>query len=86
MPLSEEQIEKLYETTLENRQDITWIRERLGKCSDAMVLLSQKQSALEAEHSFLKGKLGAFILVITFTATIVINSFVWITGHFIGKS
>ena len=85
MGLSEEQTEELYRTTLKNRTDIGWIRECLEKNNRTMVNLSKRQSILESEQSILKGKLGAFVLVLTLGATVIINGFMWISSHFIAK-
>lgn len=85
MPLSEQQLEELYDTTLENRRDIGWIRECLEANNHAMIAINGRQNVLEKEHSILKGKLGAFVLVLTFGATVLINGFVWIGGHFMVK-
>ena len=85
MALSEQQLEDLYKTTLENRKDIGWIRECLEKNNSAMINLSKRQSILESEHSVLKGKLGAFVMVLTLGATLFINGFVWISSHFMTK-
>ena len=85
MGLSEEQTEELYRTTLKNRTDIGWIRECLEKNNRTMVNLSKRQSILESEQSILKGKLGAFVLVLTLGATVIINGFMWVSGHFMAK-
>lgn len=85
MGLSEAQTEELYRTTLKNRTDIEWMRECLEKNNKTMVSLSKRQSVLESEHSLLKGKLGAFIIVLTLGATLFINGFVWISSHFMTK-
>lgn len=73
MALSEEQLEELYKTTLENRTDIGWIRERLENGSDEMVRISRRQNGIEKENALLKGKLGAFVIVLSLSATILFN-------------
>ena len=85
MPLSEDQLEDLYKTTLENRKDIEWIRGCLEKNNGAMLSLTKRQSALESEQSILKGKLGSFILVLTFAATLLFNGSLFILSHFRGN-
>ena len=73
MPLSEQQLEELYKTTLENRTDIGWIREHLESCDDEMTLISRRQNGIEKENALLKGKLGAFVIVLSLSATILFN-------------
>ena len=85
MPLSEDQLEDLYKTTLENRKDIEWIRGCLEKNNGIMANLSKRQSALESEQSILKGKLGSFILVLTFAATLLFNGSLFIISQFRGN-
>ena len=85
MPLSEDQLEDLYKTTLENRQDIGWIRKCLEKNDGIMANLTKRQSVLESEQSILKGKLGSFILVLTFAATLLFNGSLFIISQFRGN-
>ena len=73
MALSEQQLEELYKTTLENRTDIGWIRERLESGSDEMFLISRRQNGIERENALLKGKLGAFVIVLSLFATLMFN-------------
>jgi len=73
MPLSEQQLEELYETTLENRTDIGWIRECLEKSGNKITRISQRQNGIEKENALLKGKLGAFVIVLSLIATLLFN-------------
>lgn len=73
MGLSEQQLEELYKTTLENRTDIGWIRERLENSGDEIVRISRRQNGIEKENAILKGKLGAFVIVLSLSATILFN-------------
>lgn len=73
MGLSEQQLEELYKTTLENRTDIGWIRERLENSGDEIVRISGRQNGIEKENAILKGKLGAFVIVLSLSATILFN-------------
>lgn len=82
MALSGEQTEELYRTSLKNRTDITWIRECLEKNNSAMIGLSKQQNALEGEQALLKGRLGGFILVLTFAATLLFNGSLFLLSHF----
>lgn len=85
MPLSKLQEEEMYLKTMETSVNISWIRERLQKGDKTLETHSKRLRCLEREHSILKGKLGAFILGITFIISLFVNGILWAFSHFGGK-
>lgn len=64
--------------------NMAWIKERLEKGDSIFEGYDTRLRELETEHSLLKGKLGAFILGLTFFVTLVINSILWGISHLSG--
>jgi len=75
MPLSEEQLEKMYEKTLETSAILAIIREQFTE-------YGKRISKIESEQSLLKGKLGAFVLFLTLCGTIMVQGIGWAISHF----
>jgi hypothetical protein len=76
-----QELSKLVATCTTN---MAWIKARLEKGDDAFKGYDSRLRELETEHSLLKGKLGAFILGLTFFVTLVINSILWGISHLSG--
>jgi len=86
MTLSKTQEEEMYKSTLKTAEDITWIRRCLQDCDDVQVTHGQRLRDLEIEHSLLKGRLGAFILGLTFIVSLLVNGIMWVWSHLGSKS
>lgn len=81
MGLSKEQEEEMYKTTLETAKDISWIREQFQEYEATQKEQEGRIQDLEVEHSLLKGKLGAFILGLTFIISLLVNGILWAWTH-----
>lgn len=86
MTLTKQQEEELFANTIVACEAISWIRERLQKGDETLEEHSVRLRVLEGENAILKGKLGAFVLGLTFFVTFVVNSILWMFSHFWGKS
>ena len=86
MALSEKQLEDMYEASLRCSINLTQICKQMENGDIKFEKHEGRLSELESEQSLLKGKLGAFILILTLCATIIINGFVFIIGHLFGKT
>jgi hypothetical protein len=86
MALSKQQEEEMYAGTLKACESITWIRERLEAGDRALEKHAKRIRDLETEHSLLKGRLGAFILGLTFIVSLLVNGVLWAFSHFGSKS
>ena len=86
MALSKQQEEEMYANTLAACTSITWIKERLEKGDKRLDDCNARLNDLEIEHSMLKGRLGAFILGLTFIVSLLVNGVLWAYSHFGGKS
>ena len=85
MPLSKDQEAEMYKKTLESSKSIEWIRERLEKGDERLDDCHDRLRLLEGEHLLLKGRLGAFILGLTFIVSLLVNGILWAFSHFGGK-
>jgi hypothetical protein len=81
MPLSETQEEEMYANTLTACTSITWIKERLEAGDKKLLDCDKRLNDLEVEHSLLKGRLGAFILGLTFIVSLLVNGILWAWSH-----
>lgn len=86
MALSEQQLEEMYKASLRCSINLTNICKQIEKGEGKFDKHEGRLTQLESEQSLLKGKLGAFILILTLCATILINGFVFIIGHLFGKT
>jgi len=77
MPLSEEQLEKMYEKTLETSAILVIIREQFTE-------YGKRIRKIESEQSLLKGKVGGLIIFLTLCGTIMVQGIGWIISHFFG--
>jgi pyruvate/2-oxoacid:ferredoxin oxidoreductase alpha subunit len=75
------EMSKLVTTCTANME---WIKERLEKGDTSFAAFDARLISLEKEHSLMKGKLGAFILGLTFFVTLVINGILWGASHLSG--
>ena len=81
MGLSKEQEEEMYANTLTACNSITWIKERLEKGDKRLDDCNKRLNDIEIEHSMLKGRLGAFILGLTFIVSLLVNGILWAWSH-----
>ena len=86
MALSKEQEVKMYDDTIETRTIVNQIEKRLEKGDVTLGDCQERLRILETEHSMLKGKLGAFILGLTFIVSLIINGVLYLWSHLGGKS
>ena len=86
MTLSKQQEEEMYRGTIETKVIVSQIRERLEKGDETLNSHSKRLRQLESDHSLLKGKLGAFILGLTFITSLLVNGVLWAYSHLGGKS
>ena len=85
MTLSKQQEEEMYRGTIETKVIVSQIRERLEKGDETLNSHSKRLRQLESDHSLLKGKLGAFVLGLTFIVSLLANGILWIFSHFGSK-
>ena len=81
MALSKEQEMQMYDDTIETRTIVNQIEKRLEKGDMTLGDCQERLRILETEHSMLKGKLGAFILGLTFIVSLLINGVLWAWSH-----
>jgi hypothetical protein len=82
--MNDKECKELSKMVIECSTNMAWIKQRLEKGDTSFTELNKKLSKLETEHSLMKGKLGAFILGLTFFLTLVINSILWGISHLSG--
>jgi hypothetical protein len=85
MTLTDKQCAELYKQVIEDSTNLAWIKERLEKGDVSFTEFNARLSKIEAEHSLMKGKLGSFIAGLTLIATLIVNGFIWVFGHFWSK-
>ena len=95
MPLSEKQLELLYQKTerlcekianasteiTEASTNISWIRGDLEKGAEKFGEHEKRINKLEDDQALLKGKLGAFVIFLTLCGTILIQGIGWVLTH-----
>ena len=86
MSLSAKQEEELYKVSIETNMTLKQILERLEKSDEILDRHCKKLRQLEVDHSLLKGKLGAFILGLTFIISLLVNGVLWAYSHLGGKA
>ena len=62
-----------------------YTKERFEKGDKQIEECNKRLINLEIAHSLLKGKLGAFILGLTFIVSLLVNGILWAYSHFLGK-
>jgi len=85
MPLSGEQEIEMYRDTIATKTIVSEMKERFEKGDKQIEKCNERVSSLEIEHSLLKGKLGAFILGLTFIVSLLVNGILWAWSHFGSK-
>jgi len=85
MSLTDKEYAELSKAIVKCSTNMSWIKDRLEKGDVSFTEFNTRLSKIEAEHSLMKGKLGAFIAGLTFIATLIVNGFIWIFGHFWSK-
>ena len=93
MSLSDEESRKLTKLVTACTTNMAWIKERLEKGDNEFDKYEvrfdkyvSRLHELETEHSLLKGKLGAFILGLTFTISLLVNGILWAWSNIGGKA
>ena len=81
MPLSDEQLKEMYDASLNCSINLENIRKQLDKGDEKFEKHEKRIGQMEIEQSFLKGKIGAFILFLTLCATIAIQGIGWVLAH-----
>jgi len=81
MTLTKEQEIKMYEGTIKTKVIVSQILERLKEGDKKLGDCQDRLRILEAEHSMLKGRLGAFILGLTFIVSLLVNGILWAWSH-----
>jgi len=81
MGLTEEQEIKMYDGTIETKVIVAQILERLKDGDEKLKDCQKAISHLKIEHSLLKGRLGAFILGLTFLVSLLVNTILWAWSH-----
>lgn len=81
MPLSDEQLEKMYNASLECSINLDIILKQLDKGDGKFEKHEERITQIEKEQSLLTGKMGAFILFLTLCGTIMIHGIGWILTH-----
>ena len=84
MPLSEEQEEKMYDSTLIACESLKWIRARLDKGDVKLADCDERLGVLEDERILLKGKLGIIVVVMSVCFTAALHTIGWFV-QIIGK-
>ena len=85
MPLSEKQLEKMYDASLKCSIILGNICKQLDKGDDKFGEHGKRITQIEIEQTLLKTKIGAVVIFLTLCATIMINSFGWLITHLWGK-
>jgi len=83
MSLSNEQLEEMHDKVIQDNTNIIWIRDQLEKGNKKFEEHDRRIDKIEREQSFLKGKIGAFVLFLTLCGTIMIQSVGWIVSRFL---
>lgn len=86
MALTKEKETEMYTKTIVSSESIEWIRKWLEKADGRLDDCQERLRILEGEHLMLKGRLGAFILGLTFIVSLLVNSVLWVWSHVGGKS
>ena len=81
MALSEEQEGEMYRDTIKTATIVSQLQTRLEKGDKQIESCNKRLNDLEIEHSLLKGKLGAFILGLTFIVSLLVNGILWAWSH-----
>jgi len=82
MTLTEDQETRMYDGTIETKVIVSQILARLKDGDEKLDDCQKRLRDLEAEHSLLKGRLGAFILGLTFIVSLLVNGILWAFSHF----
>ena len=85
MALSPEQEGQMYRDTIATKTIVSEMKERFEKGDKKIEKCNERLNDLEIEHSLLKGKLGAFILGLTFIVSLLVNGVLWAWSHLQGK-
>ena len=85
MALSEEEEVRMYRDTIKTATIVSQLQTRLEKGDIQIESCNKRLNDLEIEHSLLKGKLGAFILGLTFIVSLLVNGILWAWSHIGGK-
>lgn len=86
MPLTDAEQREMYDKVLKSDWTLGTIKERLAAGDKKLIDCDKRLNDLEIQHSLLKGRLGAFILGLTFIVSLLVNGILWAYSHFGGKS
>jgi hypothetical protein len=85
MGKTDEECQELSKLVATCTTNMAWIKERLEKGDVVFDRYESHLHELETEHSLLKGRLGAFILGLTFIVSLLVNGILWAYSHFGSK-
>jgi hypothetical protein len=86
MPLTDVEQREMYDKVLKSDWTLGAINDRLEAGDKKLMDCDKRLNDLEIQHSLLKGRLGAFILGLTFIVSLLVNGILWAYSHFGGKS
>jgi hypothetical protein len=86
MPLTDVEQREMYDKVLKSDWTLGAINDRLAAGDKKLMDCDKRLNDLEIQHSLLKGRLGAFILGLTFIVSLLVNGILWAYSHFGGKS
>ena len=86
MVLTKDQETRMYDGTIRTEVVVSQILERLKEGDKKLGDCQERLRILESEHSLLKGRLGAFILGLTFIVSLLVNGVLWVWSRLGGKS
>ena len=81
MPLSEKQLEDMYKASLQCSTNLTHICKQLDKGGKTFGKHEERIMQVEKEQSLLKGKIGAFVFILTFCGTILVCGVGWLLSY-----
>jgi sulfur transfer protein SufE len=82
--LSDEQWKDIYTITVENRKDISWMREELERNHTEIDDCQSHINDIEIQHSFVRGKIAFLAISLTTVCTILVNACLWLYSHYGG--
>ena len=86
MGLTKEQEEEMYRDTIATKTIVCEMKKQLEKGDMQIENCKDGVNALKIEQALIKGKLGAFILGLTFIASLLVNGVLYVWSHLGGRS
>ena len=84
MALTDNQWKELYTVSIENRKDISWIREKMETHQSQIGECRKDITALQVKDSYIRGKVAYLAVSVTTVCTVIINAFLWAFGCYGG--